>query len=129
MIGMPGFGEKQLTRDILLALGEPLTAPAVRQLGPPPLNGPDPALGTAAMNALRKALERAGLNTTGLTFTYLEQQESFPGTGGYWNHYIQVRGPNGSWANLRADLVRDWPEVAVNDITCLFALPGSVTFT
>jgi hypothetical protein len=72
------------------------------------------------MSALQRALERAGIRMPGLEFTYFEQHESYPGTVGYWNHFIQVNLPGYGWANLRADLVRDWPEVAVADLRNIF---------
>lgn len=93
---------------------EPKSEPAVFQPGI--LEVPsEPAQGERALAAVRQAMTAAGIPMDGLSFSYWEAWQWFPG-GGYMNHYLTVTAPDGRSADFSAKLAERMPHVAADEI-------------
>jgi len=75
-----------------------------------------------AMNALSAALNKYGIDSSGLGLSYSEQQVMGP-TGSYTNKLITANLPNGKTQQFSADLVLLNANVTAAEISSLMGKP------
>ena len=83
-----------------------VTAPAVNR---------DNAQASDPVSILKAALEKAGISSAGMRFSYADDFVTYPG-GGYANRQVTVELPNGRRESYSADLMLRNPQVTVVEI-------------